>query len=109
MAAQPGVDIRPFPSSVRIGAIDYDVVLVDGLEGDDHVALNGHIVYNANQIRVEADMTMTSTFATIWHEVLHGLLEQAGIEAHDERSIIALGYGITAVLRDNPMMRQPPR
>jgi len=93
------------PASVRIGGTDYAVIEVKGLR-DGSTDLNGHILYNESEIRVEAEMTAHNKWVTVWHEVIHGILEHAGHGHHEETMVIALGYGISQVLRDNPWLAE---
>lgn len=95
------------PKTIRIGTVDYIVTVVSGLMDGD-VNLNGHIVYNQSEIRVEQDMTPLMKYIIIWHEVIHGILEQAGIDEHDENVVVALAYGIANVLRCNEWLRNRP-
>lgn len=91
------------PASIRIGGTDYTVIEEKDLR-DGNTGLNGHIVYNDCQIKVESEMTPHVQWITIWHEVLHGILEHAGMGDHDEKMIIALGYGVAQAIRDNPYL-----
>lgn len=99
--------MNQLPSNIRIGGTDYEVLEVQNLKHGDS-GLNGHIIYNDCQIKLEQDMTRHVQWVTVWHEVIHGLLEHAGMSEHEEKMIIALGYGISQVLRDNEWLRQPP-
>lgn len=92
------------PDTIRIGGVDYSVVTVQGLRDGKH-ELNGRIRYNQCLIEIEADMHPHKQFITLWHEILHGLIEHAGIEQPEEGIILSLGYGITQVLRDNEYLR----
>jgi len=94
------------PSIIRIGGTDYAVIEVKDLR-DGNTGLNGHIVYNACEIRVEVEMSPHVQWITTWHEVIHGILVHAGISDHNEQVIEALGYGIAQVLRDNEWLRVP--
>ena len=95
------------PDTIRIGGTDYTVIERKDLR-DGNTGLNGQIVYNDAEIRIEDDMTPHVKWVTLWHEALHGLLEHAGMGDHKEELILALGYGVTQALRDNPWLRQPP-
>lgn len=91
------------PTTIRIGAIDYKIVMIDNLR-DDGDYLNGHIVYDDAVIKLNSDMEKQREFVALWHETIHGILEQAGID-HNEQTAISLGFGIVQVLRDNELMR----
>jgi len=93
------------PKKIRIGGVDYAVSEVEGLRDGDQ-SLNGWIVFNKHEIQIEKTLSPAKKWIVAWHEVVHGLLEQSGQVDHDEKTVIALGYGITQVLRDNPWLRE---
>lgn len=92
------------PETIRIGGTDYTVKVIKDLR-DGNIGLNGHILYNDCEIRIEEGMTDHVKWVTAWHEVVHGILEHAGMSDHKEEMVCALGYGITQVLRDNEYLR----
>lgn len=92
------------PEVIRIGGTDYKVKEIRDLR-DGNTGLNGHILYNDCEIRIEEDMSDHIKLVTAWHEVVHGILEHAGISDHKEAMVVALGYGIVQVLRDNEYLR----
>jgi len=101
---------------VKIGAMTYrvkelsDLHKIDG-EGRKR-GLNGQILYSDSVINIEADMSIMIKRVTLLHEIMHGILDHAGHEEHPETAIIALGYGLLEVLRDNPalvdLLRESP-
>lgn len=92
------------PDRIKIGGVDYTVEQVDGLR-DGNESLNGWIQYNECKILVDAGLSPQRQRIVIWHEVVHGLLEHAGIEEdRSEHMVVALGYGIVQALRDNPWL-----
>lgn len=98
------------PAQVQIGPISYTVKEVDDLHTTDADGkkkwLHGHIVYDDAKINVANDQCDDMKVATIWHEILHGMLDQAGIDDHPEALIRMLGYGLVRLLRDNPDLVQ---
>lgn len=92
------------PDSIRIGGIDFTVKEVADLK-DGNQGLNGWIRYNESEIHVEEKLGPQMKRATVWHEVFHGVLEQAAVK-HNEQLIEVLAYGIVQVLRDNPWLRE---
>lgn len=94
------------PEKVQIGAIAYAVKEIEDLHTLDADGkkkwLHGHIVYADATIKVADDQSEDMKVATVWHEVLHGLLEQAGIDEHPEGLIRMLGYAMVRLIRDNP-------
>lgn len=92
--------------AIKIGPIRYTVKMVDDLhriDGDGRKQwLDGQITYSDTLINVAKDQSDDMKIAVMWHEALHGVLHQAGHGNHDEALIIALGYGIIQLIRDNP-------
>lgn len=96
------------PEYIQIGGIRYAVVTHHNLVDDNGVTrLDGHIKYSASEIRIDDDLRPQARRATIWNEVLHGILTHAGVKKHDESLVEALTYGLMSVLRDNPWLAEP--
>lgn len=89
---------------IRIGAIDYDVREVISLRNDDDERLDGQIDYVECVIRTVVSCSEQMRRVILWHEILHGILTQAGIEEQPEALIDVIAYGVTQVLRDNPVL-----
>jgi Zn-dependent peptidase ImmA (M78 family) len=92
---------------VKIGPIKYQIVEEPGLCNRDHdIILDGVISYSESKISIEANLLPQAKRHTLWHEVTHAILMQAGIVEHDERLVTALAYGIMDVLQKNPELRE---
>ena len=95
---------------LQIGPIPYtvaEVVKLIGLDADGaNTYLNGRVKYQECRIEIEAELPPDKKVAAVIHEALHAILEQAGIAGESEPTIIALGYGLLALLRDNPELVQ---
>ncbi len=92
---------------VKIGGIVFDVVRVHELKHPtDNRRLDGHIIYGKCKIDLDDDMAPQAELQTIWHEIIHGILVQAGCsETADKEDVVdAMAYGIMAVLYDNPQL-----
>ena len=93
-------------ASVKIGPMVYTVTEKPRLIGDNadghSVWLNGIIKLQAASILVEAEMNADMKAVALLHEAMHGILEGAGVIEHPEPVLIALGYGLVALLRENP-------
>lgn len=93
-------------TDVKIGGMRYRVRMIDDLHtvnSDGRKAsLIGHILYSIGEIRVASGLSEDVQRATVWHELLHGILEQAGIDDESEQIIRVLGYGLVDVIRANP-------
>jgi hypothetical protein len=97
----------PLPQTITIGAIEYAVKPVQNLHSSNG-DLYGQISYSAMEIQVDDQYTdCQRTPFILWHEVLHGILEQAGIDVK-ENVIVSLGYGVVEALKDNPCLRCNP-
>lgn len=64
----------------------------------------GQVNYGECEIRVEAQNDPQQRRQTLWHEVVHVLLTQAGLvkDAKREGLVDPLAYGLMQVVRDNP-------
>ena len=91
--------------SVKIGPITYEVKIVKRLLDHGEEKLDGRISHKRQMIEIESGLTLTMQRQTLWHEIIHGILTQAG--RHDEVSegaVDAIAYGIFGVIKDNPEM-----
>ncbi len=90
---------------IKIGGLLYDVIAVTDLHTTDgegrKVDLNGRITYGTQQIEVARQITYERQLVTLLHECAHGILEHAGQDA-PENSLVAMGYGLFALIRENP-------
>ncbi len=98
---------------VKIGPVTYDVEIVheprsmwdaDGeknAEGEGTL-LEGDIVYSTQRIRISDDLHPDQLPFVLLHEAIHGVLQHAGHIDQRECDVMALGYGLVALLRDNP-------
>ena len=93
--------------NVKIGAMTYTVVerredaMIAGNKDGKAIYLNGHITFHDLLIKVKDDCAPDMKRAVVLHEVVHGILENAGQNAPEE-VVEALGYGLLALIRDNP-------
>lgn len=95
------------PTTVKIGPHVYTVVDVERLQAaGNHQSLYGQINYPQQTIEVEKNLIGTYKRMVIWHEIIHGILETAGIHEHDEQLLDAVASGIVQVLQDNAWLRQ---
>ena len=91
------------PESIRIGGVEYPV----GREVNLNDGLNmcyGHIDYERCHIRLldSPSMSHEKKCITLWHEILHGIRQHAGLEIEDEEAVVNMfAKGIYQVLQDN--------
>lgn len=92
------------PNKINIGGVDYTVEKKSDLN-DGSRMLYGQIDYSETAIRLNPIMSESLAPVTVWHEIIHGILNQAHSEHNDDEQLIdALAYGINQVLRDNPKL-----
>lgn len=99
-----------FSGKIQIGCVDYTVKEIDDLhkvnEDGQKVWLHGHILHADAEIRVASDQSEDVKTVTVWHEVMHGILQNAGQSNQPEGFIEALSFGLVQVIRDNPELIQ---
>jgi hypothetical protein len=92
--------------TIKIGPVTYRVEQVLRLLGSNSDGsstwLNGRVRYEKALIELEKELPEEVEPIAIVHEIIHAILEQAGINDVPESIVIALGYGLVQVLRDNP-------
>jgi hypothetical protein len=91
---------------LRIGPYIYRVEYVDGLRADDDTRLAGNIEYERAVISIDQNSIEAVQLVTLFHEVIHGILANAGITHHKERLIDAIATGLVQVLIDNPALAE---
>lgn len=89
---------------IKIGGVIYEIEDAANLRGDKDQQLDGWIRYGPAKILLSSEMGGQRRRVVLWHEVLHGIMTQAGYDKHDEALIDALAYGIVQVLQDNPIL-----
>ena len=91
------------PDSIRIGGVEYPVVYVEHLNNGVNLAY-GHIDFDACKIEL-SDTIGTAhekRCKVLWHEILHGIREHAGLEIENEEEVVDMfAKGIYQVLQDN--------
>lgn len=91
---------RNMLDNIKIGAFNYKVVLEESeLDGD---ACDGLMDYAQAKISISNKQDDQIKVQTLLHEILHGIMHQAGYIDHDEGVINTLSYGLIQVIRDNP-------
>lgn len=92
------------PKTVIIGGIVYNVAEVLRLLDDDGIKkLNGNINYTNTKINIESEMSDQRKMNTLWHEVIHGIFDHAGLEV-DEKIVEVAANGICGFVQENPEM-----
>lgn len=91
------------PESIRIAGVEYKVELVPHLNNGTNLAY-GHIDFETSVIEL-SDTVGTEhqkRCKVLWHEILHGIRENNGMEIENEEEIVDMfAKGIYQVLQDN--------
>ena len=86
--------------TVKIGPQIFDITVTEDLRDGD-LKLDGLISYHKSSIVLDADLNEFAEIQVLWHEIVHGILNNAGIKDVKEETIDALATGILGVLQDN--------
>lgn len=90
------------PETVQIGPVTYTV------KEEARTATEGYygqIIFSESMITLTPGMSDSLKLITLWHEILHALLHQAGLKDHDEHVIVPISFGIVDILENNPQLR----
>lgn len=94
---------------VRVGAIDYAVREVENLrssKSNEEIWGEIHPEDAPCEIHLESNQPEQRKQITLWHEIIHAILQNAGKQDEvEDAEVSALAYGIAAALRDNPSLR----
>lgn len=91
------------PENIRIGGVDYEI------RYEDNVVIRNDVCYGTINYE-ESTITLSDTRGTghqhrcitLWHEILHGIRNHAGLEIKNEEAIVDMfAKGIYQVLQDN--------
>jgi Zn-dependent peptidase ImmA (M78 family) len=91
-------------NTIKIGPIDFQLDLIDQIDPDAELCIS-QINVDAEQILLNSALGPQMRMVVVWHEVIHGILHQAGFTEHEEDKIEALSYGIVSALQDNEILR----
>lgn len=91
------------PEKIRIGGVDYAINYEDNVVLGDAVCY-GAINYEENTISLSNTRGTGYQYRciTLWHEILHGIRNHAGLEIKNEEAVVDMfAKGIYQVLQDN--------
>jgi len=100
IASKP-VKIDNVNKTVNIMGFTYKIVMSDKVEMDDNTGYAGKILYQNQEIHVKDGVHKQYRFATLMHEVIHGLLYHFGVSEHDEESIDMIANGMASFIINN--------
>jgi hypothetical protein len=91
------------PNSVRIGGVEYDVEFTEIVRMGNELCY-GSISYPDTTIQIsETDGgEHQHQCITLWHEILHGIINHACLKLENEEEVVeVLSKGVYQVLQDN--------
>lgn len=96
------------PDKVRIGGVDYTVIMEERIIDDEGRALRGQIDYNAAKIKLEPNVQdEQGKKQTLMHEIMHGICKHFELSINDDEDTInKIATGMYMVIADNPEMFQ---
>ena len=92
-------------ATIQIGPLRYDVQVVDQINESDceeRITI-GDIIFSTGVIRVLNMPTIEQRKVTLWHEILHAVMRQAGWNRlkEEEQVIEAISHGIVDLIERN--------
>lgn len=92
--------------TIKIGALMYQICWKHRPRFNNKFVA-GVINYFDQRIDTYVGLSSEAEWVNLWHEIIHGILHNAGIDNHDESMVNALAHGICQILVDNPVVHQP--
>lgn len=92
------------PSKVRVGSVDYDVIVSDSIILKNNQQCYGHIDWEHHKIEIDNTLQDEQGLSkTFLHELVHGIVHEFKIDfSADEEDIVdKLADGLHQVIRDN--------
>lgn len=90
------------PKSIVVGPREYEVNYIEDLR-DGSQKLNGHILYDKAEIRIDRDLADQAKRITIMHEVVHGMADAVGVDLK-EKEVELLANILVATLSVSPQL-----
>jgi len=92
-------------NKIKIGSQTFKITHVTDLHNGSN-ELDGWLQPWKSSITLDTRLDVFSTRQTLWHEIIHQLVNLAGIkEVVPESAIDSLSYGIIQILEDNKFIR----
>jgi hypothetical protein len=89
---------------IKIGPMVFQVTKVGALKNSKGERFDGWIYHDTCRICLDENLTDQYERVVLWHEIIHEILTQAGVEDQNEGLIDAMAYGLVGVLQDNPWL-----
>lgn len=96
---------KALPETIVVGPLIYIVEEVSDLYHKGQ-PIFGYYNPAGGRIQIEADISETRKLITLWHEMLHAILNHAQRGDTSEEVVGTLAVGIVDLLKDNPALRE---
>ena len=88
------------PEKVKVGGINYTIVLVDGLHNDNAEVCAGRHSPSTDTIELNSEYPHDRMCEVLWHEILHAVEARLGIDL-EEGMLCAISSHLYQVVKDN--------
>jgi len=96
------------PSIIRVGSMDYKVILTDEILVVDCHTCKGMIEYEKHEIKIKEDIQDKQGMeVTLLHEIMHAIVRERNFEYEknsDEGITEEIACGLHQLIRDNPLL-----
>ena len=93
------MNIQP---QIKIGSLVYKIRFDDMTKYGSNTI--GNIDYRSLEITLNTQQEWEKNCQILWHEILHGILENLGMDDMKEQDVQSLASAIHGVIVDNPDM-----
>ena len=91
------------PSTVKVGAIVYDIAIVDQIETEDDSEYECSGICREREALIEIARNKPRLMERVFlHEVAHAILANLGYLEHDEQELDMFAAAVHALIVDNP-------
>ena len=95
-------EVRGLPRAIQIGPVMYTIVEVKGLRDEDGKQMWGQVLHSECRIEIQAELSLQQQYHTLWHEIVHTLMNQADLDKKDDEQLVnVLAYGLMGVMRSS--------
>jgi len=88
------------PKQIKIGGLWYEVKTSDYMKSGPNCY--GEIDSLDLTINIRNNIHEEMQKQALLHEIIHGILDNAGYDEQDEKLVQAISYGLIQVITDNP-------
>jgi hypothetical protein len=89
---------------LKVGPIVFAISMEEAPKDEFDDGLYGQVNFGKSILRLDKDLDPRFLRTTLWHEIVHVIFEQTGID-QDESMVNRIAYALAQVLDDNPQLR----